>query len=145
MKQFVALLVFALAATAMARPEVNKEQIAQSAQRVKQAHDKCQADPATAIDDGALRNLHSGGAQPANMAAHALCISKGLGWQNADGAINKDYIQSRAEAIFGSNPKLQQIVDECAIAQATPEATAEHLFRCYRKYAPRPEGAHPAH
>nr|WNH96195.1 odorant binding protein 13 [Anthonomus eugenii] len=140
MKQFVVLLVFALAATTMAKPEVNKDQVAHSAQKVKQAHEKCQADPATAVDESALKNLHKGGEAPANIAAYTLCISKNLGWQHEDGSINKDYIQSRAEAIFGASPKLQQIVDECAAGQATPEATAQHLFKCYRKYSPRPQG-----
>ncbi|CAG9762463.1 unnamed protein product [Ceutorhynchus assimilis] len=136
MKAFIVLLVLGLAATSLARPELNFSEVKESIKKIKEARKKCQSNPATALDESTLKNLARGGVPPANAGAYALCISKTLNWQNADGSVNTAVIQSRGQAIFGNKPELQAIIDECAVAQENPEATAIHLFKCYRKYSP---------
>nr|UWL63306.1 odorant binding protein 16 [Pagiophloeus tsushimanus] len=147
MKHFIAVLLCALVASALARPEVNQDAVKESGRRIKEAHDKCQTDPATAIDEEALKNARKSGAPPAppaNSGPHSLCISKAVGWQNEDGSINKANIEEKAHAIFGEQSDIKNILDECVVAQENPEATAVHLFDCYRKHAPHPAGGpHP--
>nr|AHE13798.1 odorant binding protein [Lissorhoptrus oryzophilus] len=142
MKQFVALVLFAVVASSLAN---NKEATKESWKRVYGAHQKCSENPETHVDHTVLRAVISGKQEPpSNYGAHCLCVAKNLGWMNEDNTVNKAMIQSRAEAIFGSNPKLQQVVDECTEVKGTPEATAAHITKCYVKYAPRPVSA-PVH
>ncbi|XP_030753577.1 uncharacterized protein LOC115880499 [Sitophilus oryzae] len=145
MNKFVAVAFFAFIAVSWAASLGEPDHAAahESREKFKKAHEKCQADPATAVDESALKALREGGAPPANHAAHALCISQALGWQNADGSVNKEAIKSRAEHIFGSSPKLSEIIDECSLPQASPAETAVHITKCYAKHSPRPEGHGP--
>jgi len=137
----VAIVACALIATAWARPEVDTAAVRESGQRLKEAHEKCQADSATSVDEAALKGLRSGGPAPANLGVHTLCLSKALGWQNADGSVNKSVVESRAQAIYGDNPDLQRIVEECTKPQENDVATAFYIFNCYKKYAPHPANA----
>ncbi|XP_030753589.1 uncharacterized protein LOC115880508 [Sitophilus oryzae] len=147
MKQFALVVFLACVAATLAAPrlEADPAKAKASQEKLKEAHQKCQSNPATSVDQQALKALRDGGEKPANYGAHALCISQNLGWQNADGSVNKDVVQSRAEAIFGQSPKLSEIVNECTQPQANAEETAIYLTRCYAKYSPRPSGAPPGH
>nr|UWL63310.1 odorant binding protein 20 [Pagiophloeus tsushimanus] len=106
-------------------------------QKLKNAHDKCQADPATAIDEDALKTLRESkgkGASPPNGGAHALCVSKSLGWQNADGSINKDHLKERISANVDDAAKVDEIFAEATVEKENETATAEHLFKVFFKY-----------
>nr|APG79365.1 pheromone binding protein 4 [Cyrtotrachelus buqueti] len=146
MNQLTVVVFFACVAALLASPLEPKAAAAQASQdRLKAAHHKCQSNPATAVEESALKALTSGGPKPANYGAHALCMSKALGWQSEDGSVNTETIKARAENIFGPSPKLNEIVNECAQNQANAEETAVHLTRCYVKYAPRHNGHPPGH
>ncbi|KAF7284580.1 uncharacterized protein LOC143205132 [Rhynchophorus ferrugineus] len=146
MNQLSVVVFFACVAALLASPlEPNAAAARESQEKLKQAHQKCQSDPATAVEEASLKGLARGGPKPANYGAHSLCISKALGWQNEDGSVNADTIRARAENIFGSSAKLDEVISECAQNQANAEETAIHLTRCYAKYAPRPKGHPPGH
>ncbi|KAF7284579.1 hypothetical protein GWI33_021959 [Rhynchophorus ferrugineus] len=142
MNQLIIVVFFACVAALLASPEPNAA-ARESQEKLREARQKCQSNPATAIDESSLRGWTRDGPRPANYGAHSLCISKTLGWQNEDGSVNTDTIRARAENILGSSPKLDEIVSECAQNKANAEETAIHLTRCYGKYAPRPKGRPP--
>nr|AKK25134.1 odorant binding protein 6 [Dendroctonus ponderosae] len=141
MKSIVALFVCALTATALADAEINETAFKAGRDRIMAMSRTCDENPATAVDQKALKKyLQSNGPAPANGAAHALCITKNLGWQNEDGSVNKPVITEKVKAIFGSvDAKVQQYIEECTEAKATPEDTAEQLLKCYRKHSPKIE------
>ncbi|XP_066245076.1 uncharacterized protein [Euwallacea similis] len=143
MKHFVAVLVCALVAATSIHAETAAETAIKTGQnRISQGHKNCQANPATAVNEKELHEfLEHGGTPPANLGAHELCISKSAGWQNEDGSVNKDVIESRISALFTDAEQRKTLLDKCLAAQTTPEATARQLFRCYKEHV-HPIGGH---
>ncbi|XP_066145162.1 B1 protein-like [Euwallacea fornicatus] len=135
----VAVLICALFAGVLARPDINHSAAEASKNRLREAHKTCQSNSVTAVDETALNNLlKNGGSPPENLGPHSLCISKILGWQNQDGTVNKDNVQKGATAIYGNNEKLQKLVVDCTAPQPTPEQAAITLIKCYRSNTPPP-------
>ncbi|ENN78209.1 uncharacterized protein LOC109536324 [Dendroctonus ponderosae] len=128
------LVVLSLCLAVVSAAALTKEEIKE---RLKAAHDKCQADPQTAIDEAALKAFKDSkgkGQLPANMGPHDLCISKALKWQNADGKVNKELIKERITDNVADASKVDAIVNECAVDKENEIATAENLFKCLLKH-----------
>ncbi|KAL1489595.1 hypothetical protein ABEB36_013544 [Hypothenemus hampei] len=143
MKYIVCVLVCALVAGALAKPEISASRLEESRNRMRNAHKTCQGNSATAVDEAALKTMlqNPKAPRPENIGPHALCVSKALGWQNEDGSVNRDEVESRAKALYGDNERLQQLVNECTAPQSSPEEAALKLIGCYRANAPRPTNA----
>lgn len=106
--------------------------------RIKGAHDKCQQDPATAVDEAAFaayRTSKGQGEEPANLGPHDLCVSKALGWQNADGSVNEAYLRERISLAVHDSAKVDQLVAECKGSESDEIAIARNLFKCFGKHA----------
>ncbi|XP_066262797.1 uncharacterized protein [Euwallacea similis] len=105
--------------------------------RLKQSKDKCQLDPKTAVDqEGLQKYISSKGKEPApeNIGQHALCVSKEMKWQKADGTVNKQYLRERLSIIEKDAAKVDQFLNSCAVDKATEVETARNLFNCYDKH-----------
>lgn len=78
MKQFALVVFLACVAATLAAPrlEADPAKAKASQEKLKEAHQKCQSNPATSVDQQALKALRDGGEKPANYGAHALCISQ---------------------------------------------------------------------
>ncbi|KAL1513942.1 hypothetical protein ABEB36_003280 [Hypothenemus hampei] len=132
MKFFIAILLSL--AFAMVMGNASDE----AKEKIKAANQKCQGDPKTAVDKTTLKAyIDSKGTAPApeNIGAHALCVSKELNWQNADGSVNREHLKERISAHVDDASKVDEILNECAVVKDNEEATARHLFRCFYKYA----------
>nr|UWL63311.1 odorant binding protein 21 [Pagiophloeus tsushimanus] len=128
------LVAFALCLTFTAVLADTDEEVKQL---VKDAHKKCQEDPATAVDEAelkALRDSKGKGPAPANGGAHALCVSKALGWQKADGSVNKDFLKEKISEDIHDSAKVDEILAEATAEKENEVATAEHLFKLFFKY-----------
>ncbi|XP_066262232.1 uncharacterized protein [Euwallacea similis] len=107
--------------------------------KIKKAGDKCQEDPATAVDKEALKTyLESKGTspEPANSGVHALCVTKELKWQKADGKVDREYLKERLQAHQQDPVKSEEFLNECAVDKDTDIDTAKHLFKCFYKRYP---------
>lgn len=113
---------------------MTKEEIKE---RLKAAHDKCQADSHTAVDEEEVkvfRDSKGKGQAPANIGPHNLCISKTLKWQNADGKVNKELLKERITAHIEDASKVDGILNECAVDKENEVATANNIFKCLLKH-----------
>ncbi|KAJ8924166.1 hypothetical protein NQ315_006950 [Exocentrus adspersus] len=104
------------------------------AQKVKQVHDECQANPAIHLEDSVFKAIHKG--EPFNrtlVGAHMLCMTTKLGTQNQDGTINREAVRRIIARDNTDDAKVDEITDKCVEQGATPEETALKLSQCIRK------------
>ncbi|XP_060536112.1 uncharacterized protein LOC132708029 [Cylas formicarius] len=127
------LVAFALLLTVASTLADLKEE---AKQKIKVAHEKCQGNPETHVDEAVLEKIRKGEKpdHPQNLGAHSLCISKTLGWQNQDGTVNKALITDRATQHIQDAAERQKYLDECAVDKENEKATAINLFKCIGRY-----------
>ncbi|XP_066142774.1 uncharacterized protein [Euwallacea fornicatus] len=104
--------------------------------KIKKAGDKCQENPATAVDKDAWKAYTESkgkGPEPANSGPHALCVTKELKWQKADGKVNREYLKERLQALQQDPVKSEEFLNECAVDKDTEIDTAKHMFKCFFK------------
>lgn len=109
----------------------------------QRAHHECQSDPKTKIDEDVMRKIRAGEkVTDPNAEAHALCMSKKRGLQDANGKVVKAEVRKGLERFIKDAETIEKALNECAVDKETPEKTAHNLGDCIRKYAPRPQHAH---
>ncbi|XP_049825718.1 uncharacterized protein LOC109605075 [Aethina tumida] len=126
-----AILVFALVlgitAAGLIKPISDEDK-----QKVREAHEKCQTDPATAVPKGSLKLIQEGKASEVkNLRPHILCMAKIANVIKEDGKLNTDLLRSKwAEHYDAADmAKLQA----CLVDKDTPEETAVSLVKCQRE------------
>lgn len=99
-------------------------------------HKKCQADPATHIDDAVLddiRKHHEKATEYPDYAKHIICMCKGLNLITHDGKINVEGVKTHVGHVVQETSKVEEIVKECAVEKGTETETTEHVWRCLHK------------
>ncbi|XP_019877201.1 uncharacterized protein LOC109605073 [Aethina tumida] len=123
-----AVLVFALV-LAYATAELIKPITDAEKQALKNAHEKCQADPATAVEKGAMKLIHEGkAAEVKNLKPHILCMAKTNKIINEDGKINVEFLKSKWAEHYDAADLAK--LEPCLVEKDTPENTAAHLAKC---------------
>ncbi|CAG9825363.1 unnamed protein product [Phaedon cochleariae] len=101
-------------------------------EKIKKAHDECQADPVTKADEDVMSKFFKD--EPIDetkFAKHALCMNVKSGIQKENGDIDKDVVK----ILFSNNEKVDEIVVECGEKKgSTVEEAALALYKCFRKY-----------
>nr|UTN00820.1 odorant binding protein [Semanotus bifasciatus] len=108
-----------------------------SRRRITNAHNQCQADPATHVDEEDLKKSLKG-IQVSGLGPHMLCMSKKIGLQKSNGDIDRAVFRVRFSEIVRNQSKLDDIVEGCAVQKETPEDTAEHIMKCFHQHHPCP-------
>nr|WJJ63274.1 odorant binding protein 16 [Pachyrhinus yasumatsui] len=139
-----AVFACVLFASALALSDADKEKFKETIKKIDEAHQHCNKDASTHVDEEAVRKMtRENGPEPEKLGAHTLCVTKQLNWQHADGSVNEEYLRPRIKAALVDRPDAEEIVTKCLEPQDTPEKTAKHIFGCFMKHTPRPNGTRP--
>uniref|UniRef100_A0A6P7FFA6 Uncharacterized protein LOC114329530 n=1 Tax=Diabrotica virgifera virgifera TaxID=50390 RepID=A0A6P7FFA6_DIAVI len=135
MKCLIIVTVFCILAVVNAGPTPTSEQ----KEAVKKAHDHCQTNEETRIDDDVFEKVKKGEkVDNAKLSKHTLCMNVQTGLQTQSGDINVDKLRKAlTEAI--SDPNLvNTIVEKCGkrVAGETAEESAVTFFKCLHSQGP---------
>ncbi|CAG9859120.1 unnamed protein product [Phyllotreta striolata] len=104
--------------------------------KFQEARLKCQEDPATRLDEEALKKSLKGDINRTKFGPHALCIYQYLGVLDKNFNVNKVELRKQLAYTVTDSLKLDAAVAECAVTKKTPKETAVEIFLCTRKVLP---------
>ncbi|XP_072379396.1 B1 protein-like [Diabrotica undecimpunctata] len=131
MKCIIVATVLCVLAAAYAAP--TKEQI----EAVKKAHEHCQSQEATRIDDDVFEKLKNGEkVQNPKLSKHTLCMNVQTGLQTESGDINVDKLRKAVSEASSDQSVINAIVEKCGTKTGdTAEDAAVNLFKCLRSHS----------
>nr|APG79375.1 pheromone binding protein 14 [Cyrtotrachelus buqueti] len=128
MKWSIAILLCFILSTVLALT------VEESKEKVKKAHEKCNGDAATKLDPEEKKAYKSSKVVGPSLKAHALCVSKTLGWQHPDGKIDKTSVKEKISSFITDKEQADKIYSECLVDHDDEKDTAHNLLVCYGRH-----------
>ncbi|XP_028134477.2 uncharacterized protein LOC126878422 [Diabrotica virgifera virgifera] len=130
MKCIIVAVVLCVLAAAYGAP--TKEQI----EAIKKAHEHCQSQEATRIDDEVWEKLkHGEKAENTKLPKHTLCMNVQTGLQKENGDINVDKLRKAVEEASSDQNVINEIVEQCGTKKGdNAEEAALNLFKCLNSH-----------
>ncbi|XP_056632481.1 uncharacterized protein LOC130442411 [Diorhabda sublineata] len=102
------------------------------------AHDKCQSDPASHVDEAILDQVRRGEKVSApNLPKHTLCMNIETGVQSQNGDIIVENLRKLLESAGADKEKVDEAISKCGTrSSAIAEEAAVALTNCVIKYRP---------
>nr|AQY18986.1 odorant-binding protein [Galeruca daurica] len=121
---------------------ISAEALSQLPGRFNKAHDKCQSDPASYVDEAILEKVRRGEKVTApNLAKHTLCMNVESGVQDQNGEIIVENLRKFLERAGNTKEKVDEAISKCGTrTSAIAEEAAVALTNCVIKF--RPERRH---
>lgn len=96
---------------------------------LKEAHEACNADPYTYVDEDLLRKLrvHRDNVQ---VQIHMFCMAEKAGLLTADGRFNENIIKRKIGYLIKGKDAVDEVYRKCSTEKRTKEETVTYLWLC---------------
>lgn len=93
-------------------------------------HQQCRSQ--SGISDAVISNVLRGDfTYSPELGTHLHCMSRRLGIQDESGRINRNVLRQRLAVAISDQNTIDNLVNQCAVEQATPEMTAVQASECF--------------